>query len=219
MYRGLVNQIRNWPRRVRRFIVHDLLHADDPPHPLALGVALGIFFAFIPFFGLQMVFVVLFAWLLNANKLVGAPLVWLTNPATIVPIYYVCYMVGISILGQPGIDSERWAEFWEPPEGWGAALSFYWGRLYEVALPMLLGSAVVGLAAAIPAYLITFHVICFYRMRRWGQLIPPETKEEDQETEPSRSLSQERQSQEEATPAQHRKPHPTSSKGADDIVQ
>lgn len=179
MHRGLVNKIRNWPRRVRRFIVHDLLHADDPPHPLALGVALGIFFAFIPFFGIQMVFVVLFAWLLKANKLVGTPLVWITNPATIVPIYYVCYMVGISMLGQPSIGSERWAELAEPPAGWAAAARFYWGGLYEVGLPMLLGSVVVGFAAACPAYLITFHVICFYRMRRWGQLIPPAEKADD----------------------------------------
>lgn len=183
MYRGLVNQIRNWPRRVGRFIVHDLLHADDPPHPLALGVALGIFFAFIPFFGIQMVFVVVFAWLLKANKLVGTPLVWLTNPATIVPIYYVCYMVGIRILGQQGIDSERWAELAQPPAAWGAAMSFYWEQLYDVALPVLLGSVVVGFAAACPTYLITYHVICFYRMRRWGQLIPPADKLDDDNAE------------------------------------
>jgi len=174
MHRRLVHQIQNWPGRVRRFIVHDLMHADDPPHPLALGVALGIFFAFIPFFGIQMVFVVLFAWLLKANKLVGAPLVWLTNPATIVPIYYLCYRVGIGILGQPSIGRERWAQLAEPPAGWAAATSFYWGGLYEIGMPILLGSVVVGFAAACPAYLITYRLICFYRMRRWGQLIPPQ---------------------------------------------
>jgi uncharacterized protein (DUF2062 family) len=179
MDRGLVKKIRDWPRRVSRFIVHDLLHADDPPHPLALGVALGVFFAFIPFFGIQMVFVVLFAWLLNANKLVGAPLVWLTNPATIVPIYYACYRVGIRILGQPSISRQRWAELAQPPEAWAAAASFYWGRLYEVALPVLLGSFVIGLAVACPTYLITYHAICFYRMRRWGQLTPPEKQVDD----------------------------------------
>ena len=52
-------------------------------------------------------------------------------------------------------------------------MSFYWGRLYEVALPMMLGSVVVGFAAALPAYLVTYYAICFYRLRRWGQLIPP----------------------------------------------
>jgi uncharacterized protein (DUF2062 family) len=173
MHRRLVNQIRQWRHRVGRFVVHDLLHADDPPHPLALGVALGIFFAFIPAFGIQMVFVVLFAWLLKANKLVGAPLVWLTNPATVVPIYYFCYIVGIRILGQPNIGRERWAELAAPPAGWGAAASFYSGRLYEVAAPILLGSVVVGLAAAFPVYLITYHLIRLYRLRRWGQLTPP----------------------------------------------
>lgn len=173
MHRRLVNQIRRSARRVRQFIVHDLLHADDPPHPLALGIALGIFFAFIPFFGIQMVFVVLFAWLLKANKLVGAPLVWLTNPATIVPIYYFCYRVGLRILGQPGIDRERWAELAEPPAGWAAAMSFYWQGLYEIGAPIMLGSVVVGFAAAVPAYLITYHAVRFYRIRRWGQMTRP----------------------------------------------
>jgi uncharacterized protein (DUF2062 family) len=178
MYRSLCNKIFVWPRRARHFMVHDLLHADDPPHPLALGVALGVFFAFIPFFGIQMVFVVLFAWLLNANKLVGAPLVWLTNPATIVPVYYLCYIVGIGILGQDGVGSEVWAELAEPPAGWAAATSFYWERIYEIGMPVLLGSVVVGFVVACPVYFITYRLICIYRIRRWGQLVPPEEESE-----------------------------------------
>lgn len=182
MHRGLFERIRNWPGRVRQFLVHDLLHADDPPHPLALGVALGVFFAFIPFFGIQMVFVVLFAWLLKANKLVGAPLVWITNPITIVPIYSFCYWVGVRILGQESIGNNKWTALADPPHGWAAATSFYWGQLYEVGLPILLGSAVVGLAVACPVYLITYHAIRFYRLRRWGQLVPPQNADADLKT-------------------------------------
>lgn len=182
MHRGLFERIRNWPGRVRQFLVHDLLHADDPPHPLALGVALGVFFAFIPFFGIQMVFVVLFAWLLKANKLVGAPLVWITNPITIVPIYSFCYWVGVRILGQESIGNNKWTALADPPHGWAAATSFYWGQLYEVGLPILLGSAVVGLAVACPVYLITYHAIRFYRLRRWGQLVPSQNADADLKT-------------------------------------
>ena len=74
-------------QRVRHFVLHDILHADDPPHRLALGVAIGMFVTFTPTVGLQMVLVGVLAWLLRANKLVGLPVVWLSNPATVVPIY------------------------------------------------------------------------------------------------------------------------------------
>lgn len=167
------NRIRRWRRRLRRFIVHDILHADDPPHRLALGIALGVFFAFIPVFGAQMILVVLSAWLLRANKLVGTPIVWLTNPATVVPIYYTCYLLGIRILRMPNVGLKWWAQLAEPPHGWSVSLAFYWSRLFEVAAPLLLGSLIVAVAAAVPAYLVTYRVIWTYRMRRWGRLTLP----------------------------------------------
>jgi len=154
--------------------VHDILHADDPPHQLAMGVALGVFFAFIPAFGAQMILVVLFAWLLRANKLAGAPIVWLTNPATIVPIYYTCYRVGIRILGLPSIGRDWWTELAEPPAGWVVSLEFYWTRFSEVGAPLLFGSLIVGLAFAIPIYFVAYYTIRTYRLRRWGQLTPPQ---------------------------------------------
>ena len=41
--RQLRIRIRVIGRRVRRFVYHHLLHADDPPHRLALGVGIGVF--------------------------------------------------------------------------------------------------------------------------------------------------------------------------------
>ena len=42
--------VRSWSRRhrlqLRHFVYHSLLHADDPPRPLALGMAIGMFVAF-----------------------------------------------------------------------------------------------------------------------------------------------------------------------------
>ena len=67
--------LRSWYRRhrqqLRHFVYHSLLHADDPPRPLALGMALGMFVAFTPTFGIQMVLAGFLCWLLRANKAVG----------------------------------------------------------------------------------------------------------------------------------------------------
>src|SRR5712664_1067007 len=44
-----------------------LLAIRDTPQAIAGGVAIGIFFAFTPFFGLKEVLTILFAWLTRSN--------------------------------------------------------------------------------------------------------------------------------------------------------
>ena len=151
--------------RCRRFVIHNLLHADDPPHRLALGVAIGMFFTFTPFIGVQMLLVVAAAWLLRANKVVGVPLVWISNPATFVPIFYPCYLIGRTLLGWPGVGKKWWEALAHPPEGFLAGATFYWQRVLEIFTPLILGCFVVGLPLSIMSYLITRTVIERYRAR------------------------------------------------------
>ncbi len=160
-------------RRVRRFVVHHLLHADDPPHRLALGAAIGMFVTFTPTIGFQMAIVVFLAWLLRANKVVGVPLVWISNPATLAPIFYPCYVVGRLILNYPSIGAAWWKELAHPPEGWSAGVAFYWTKLLEIALPLWVGCLVVGSILGYLTYHVVYRTVCVYRLRRWGQLTPP----------------------------------------------
>jgi uncharacterized protein (DUF2062 family) len=48
-----------------------------------------VFVAFTPTVGIQVI-VLFLTWLLCANKAISLPIVWLSNPATIVPIYWGC---------------------------------------------------------------------------------------------------------------------------------
>ena len=59
-----------------------------------------------------------FAWLFRANKAVGIPIVWVSNPATIVPIYYMCYWIGRTALRLEGVGMQWWAELTHPPLAW-----------------------------------------------------------------------------------------------------
>ncbi|MBW3598332.1 MAG: DUF2062 domain-containing protein [Planctomycetes bacterium] len=163
-------------RRLRRFVMHSVLHADDPPHRLALGAAIGIFVTFTPTVGIQMLVAIFLAWLLRANKAIGVPLVWISNPATFVPMYYPCYVVGRLILRRPPIEPGWWKELADPPGGWSTAISFYWTKFLEIALPLWVGCLVVGLTLGYLTYHFTYRAICAYRMRRWGQLMPPSAK-------------------------------------------
>ena len=166
---------RNWAR-LRRFVVHNLLHADDPPHKLALGFAIGMFVTLTPTMGVQMLLVVFLAWLLRANKTVGVPLVWITNPATTIPIYYSLYVVGQRLLGTEHVGWEWWAELAKRPpvEGRWETTRFYWEKMLEVAAPLWVGCLVGGLICAALSYVVVYYCVVAYRLRRWGQVLPPE---------------------------------------------
>ncbi len=160
-------------RRARRYLYHDILHADDPPHRLAMGAAIGMFITFTPTVGIQMVLTVFLSWLFRANKVIGLPIVWISNPATIVPIYYSCYRIGRAIMGWSGVGRGWWLQLTDPPSGWWSAITFYWAKLIEVAAPLWLGSLILAFVLAYPTYYLVYHTLRVYRMRRWGQLTPP----------------------------------------------
>ncbi len=173
-------------KRVKDFCVYKILHADDPPHRLALGIAIGMFVTFTPLIGLQMVLAVFLSWLLGANKLVGVPLVWLSNPLTIIPIYYPCYWLGCKLLGMPvgGEDWERIRAAWrvllaDPTAGWSDRVRFWWDSLMGFVGPLGLGCLIVATTVGVLSYYLSLYAIRAYRMRRWGQLMPPRLTPEE----------------------------------------
>jgi uncharacterized protein (DUF2062 family) len=158
---------------MRRLVLHHVLHADDHPHRLALGAAIGMFVTLTPTIGVQTALVVFLAWLLGANKVVGTPLVWISNPATLVPIFYPCYWLGRIVLRRPPVAWSWWTELAEPPDGWMNTVSFYWSRFLEIALPLWTGCLVVGLIAGWITYQLVYRAVSAHRLRRWGQLTRP----------------------------------------------
>lgn len=167
-------------KRAKDFCVLKVLHADDPPHRLALGIAIGMFVTFTPLIGFQMLLSFFLAWLLRANKLVGVPLVWISNPLTIIPIYYPCYWVGCKLLGIPVVSHEwegireSWAQLLsDPGTRWGDKVRFWWDNLLDFMGPLWLGCMLVALLSGVLTYYLSLWAIRKYRLRRWGQLMPP----------------------------------------------
>jgi len=178
MYRRhVLARFRLVSRRVRRFVLHNILHADDPPYRLALGIAIGLWVTFTPTIGFQMVLVVLLAWVLRANKLVGVPVVWLSNPVTFVPIYYPSYRLGVHLTHAPSVGQAWWQELRTPPDGWWNMVTFYWERLLEIMVPLTLGCLIIATLVALPSYIIVERTIRYYRLKRFGQLTPPSASE------------------------------------------
>lgn len=174
------DKLKHYWQSVKDFCVYKILHADDPPHRLALGIAIGMFVTFMPLIGFQMMLSVFLAWMLGGNKLVGVPLVWLSNPLTIIPIYYPCYWLGCKLLGVPVI-SDEWAQLkvnWatvkaDPQVTWEDKVRFWWEGLAEFLGPLGLGCLIVASFVGVISYYGSLLAIRSYRIKRWGQLMPP----------------------------------------------
>ena len=152
-------------RKIERFLIYRVMSLDDTPHRLALGCAIGIFVTWTPTMGLQMTITIIISFLMRANKFVGVPFVWISNPLTIIPIYGPNYLIGCWMLGN------------EPGENWKALLEVsstgtWWERMgdwFQSILPIFwelwIGSLVVATVLGVATYFIMYHLIIFYRKK------------------------------------------------------
>ena len=171
--RRLAARRRYYWSRTRRYVVENVLHATDSPHKLALGAAIGMFVALLPAMGIQMYLTFVIAWMCRANKVIGLPLAWISNPATMIPLYWSLFEVGRRILGYDAMTPGWWRELGDPPSGWIAGPKFYWDKFTEIAWPLWFGCTLVGLILAIATYMIVYFGVRSYRMRKFGTLLPP----------------------------------------------
>ncbi len=111
--------LQRWLRY--RFVV-PIVRSRHPPDYTARGVAVGVFWALTPTFGVQMALVLL-NWVAfrqidrrwDFNALHAMAWTWLTNFATVIPAYYTFYVTGQLALGRwddlSGYDS--FARLWD----------------------------------------------------------------------------------------------------------
>lgn len=170
------------PPIVRRFwtqprrIASELLALDDSPHAIAAGAAVGIWLGLTPTVGIQMVLVALLAMVcrgwLYFNRTAALLMVYITNPLTVVPIYWFNYRIGASLIGGSSSRDEL-----------ADALSYdsfseWWDSVSTLAMqigpPLLVGSLVVATLGAVLMYPITWIVV--KKLRDADALLPSETE-------------------------------------------
>lgn len=162
-------------RRAIKFIYHSVLHADDSPHQIAMGIAVATFVAFTPTIGFQTFIAVALAAMLRANKAVCIPVVWISNPLTIAPIYLFCCTLGAQILpgGNPGDAGQIVHRMTAAANAFAFSdlfeLSFWSHAVHfaaEIGAELWVGGILVGLACALPAYGVVRWLVSVYRARR-----------------------------------------------------
>ncbi len=156
-------------RRISFFVVHHILHTDDTPSRIARGVAIGMFIAWLPLIGLQMLLVLGLSFIFRANKLVGLPIVWISNPFTLGPVYYPSYLLGSAMLKRQTVNmaslESRFAEF--ASLSWSLRIKECVDLLFGgIFYPTLIGSLVVGAPLGIITYFLTVRAVKRHRLKR-----------------------------------------------------
>ncbi|MBS3820639.1 MAG: DUF2062 domain-containing protein [Planctomycetes bacterium] len=152
--------------RLERFFIYRVLSLDDTPHRIALGVAIGIFVTWTPSIPLQMVSVVALSCLLRANKFVGVPFVWISNPLTIVPIYGPNLLVGRWILGRPLGDVDALYAAMHFSGGIVEGTQLWWTAMHPILLDLWVGSLIVATILGVLTYFAMYRAVILWR-RRW----------------------------------------------------
>lgn len=155
-------------KKIKDFVVFRILHVDDTPHRIALGMGIGIFITFTPTLGFQMVLIVLTCTLLRANKLVGVPLAWLSNPFTLVPVYGPSFLLGQWLLG----GGYSWSQFtgtvtsaFQCDGTWWERVCHWWNITWPILPPLLIGSIITGFIMAAAMYPLIYFGVKAYRRR------------------------------------------------------
>ena len=166
-------------QKLKRFIVFRVLHANDPPHALALGLAIGVFVAMTPTIGAQMVIAAAIAASLRANKILAIAAVWISNPVTMVQIYYVNWRIGQYFIDTSRVRGESAveAQITKIIESIGGMSNLFvhlldkafWSEVlrlvWALGIELWIGSFLVGLVCALPSYVIARWIITAYRRR------------------------------------------------------
>ena len=131
-----------------------LLHIEDTPERTAAAFALGVFFGFSPFLGFHTILGIVFAFLLNLNRVAVLLGVYSNLPLIIAPYYAFVTMTAANVAGHkppPGFNARLTglfesslfhSEFWH--QLWGMLRPFLW--------PYMVGSTMGALVLAAIAY-------------------------------------------------------------------
>ena len=140
--------LRWWssPRTLLRYI----LMLDDIPHSIALGTAIGMFIGLTPTVGIQMILVMLVAGLTSRlfqfNRVAALLTVYISNPLTVVPIYWALYKVGTIFVGG-NLSPEDFARMMDQ-QWWDTIVMLF----VEVGEPLLVGTCIVATIGGLVTY-------------------------------------------------------------------
>ena len=169
-----------------------VLHLDEDPSRLAMGMAVGVFIGITPLYGLHTLLALIAASGFRLNKAATITGAWLNLPWFAPFVYGFSLKLGDSILS--GNVSLSWMSIAGLAEVTGAYLraspqehadyfwQLLWDMLFVASTPLLVGTTVVGAVLAIATYFVTLEAVREVRRLR---LFPPPPEADQPEARPA----------------------------------
>jgi len=149
-----------------------ILSRREPAARIARGVAAGFFAAACPVPGVHVGMGLIAAWIVRGNKLAAIFPLFLWNPATMLPLAYAQFRIGVWLWPAHASGSHRlkplltgweWSAPWTSLKGLSALLSH---AGLSFLGPLALGYLVTGLMAAAVSYPLAVIAVWTWRARR-----------------------------------------------------
>ena len=155
-------------------LINPVLHSTAPVSEVSLGVAVGVFLGLTPTVGIQMYLVALvwsiyrYIFCRHFNLPVGVAMVWISNPLTMVPLYYLFLVTGYWLLEtQNGISYELFTEYFghiSSTEGtWEMIVAGSRFLLIDLGWSMIIGCLVYAVPGFIISYFMTERIVTSHR--------------------------------------------------------
>jgi uncharacterized protein (DUF2062 family) len=170
-----LSQTKNKRNRLLRLrpVLRWILKLRSSPRAIAGGLGLGMFIAFTPTVGIQIILAIIAATLCNVNRPAAIAPVWITNPFTVAPVYTFNYWLGTLIWPGPPLAEVKelfvnlgtaltHLQFWDMKEAILAMLQIG----MEILIPLLIGSIEVGIVLGVLTYIISLKLLSFFFTRR-----------------------------------------------------
>ena len=171
-------QLRWWSSP--RALLRTILMLDDTSHSIALGTAIGMAIGLSPTVGIQMILVMVTAWLTKPlfrfNRVAGLITVYISNPITVAPIYFFLYWVGTFFGGD--LTLEHFSEILNVEHYEGNWLERTWALLstlfVEIGWPLVIGACIVAPIGGIVTYPSMLWLLQKYHGKKHSEKPEPE---------------------------------------------
>lgn len=156
-----------------RPVLRWIIRLRRSPRAISGGLALGTFVAFTPTIGIQFAIVIFLATIFNLNRPAALLTIWISNAATMVPLYTFNYFIGTLFWSGPPV-SEVYSSFsaiaakllklgfFDISEQFSTVMALS----TNVIIPLIIGSCVVGIIAALVVFLLSIGLIRLLQDRR-----------------------------------------------------
>jgi uncharacterized protein (DUF2062 family) len=156
----------SWRRFRER--VTGILHLDEEPSRLAMGLAVGVFIGLTPFFFLHTLLAVAVALVFRLNMAATITGAWINLPWFAPFVYAFCLKLGEAVLsgdfrlaGRVGELTEAAGAFLQTSarDHAGTFFQMMWNAFFVASFPLFVGTTIIGGAAATVTYFLALGAI------------------------------------------------------------